>query len=88
MLKTMIAIAAAAACAGVLTGFAPATLPADAAAVRATGSGDASCSQPWPYYERSCMRGSQKSNRNARLVRVIAVDKQGAVPAPRMRHRT
>jgi len=86
MLKTTIAIAAAAACAGVLTGFALATLPADAAAARVTGSGDASCSQPWPYYERSCLRSSQQSSRNVRLVRVIAVDKPGAVKAPRPRH--
>lgn len=77
MLKTVLAIVAAAACAGAIVGFVPEPSPADAASASIADGGTAGCAQPWPYYERACLRDSRKHN--ARAVRVIALANQ-AIP--------
>ena len=78
MLKTVLVIVVAAACAGAIVGFVPAPSPADAAIARAAEGGNAGCTQPWPYYERACLSDSRKRSGNAHAVRVIALAKQGA----------
>ena len=85
MLKTVFAIAAAAASAGAVVGFIPAPPPADAAATGITYSRNVGCSQPWPYYERSCLRDGRQHDGNAHGVRVIAVNNRDADSAPRAR---
>jgi hypothetical protein len=86
ILKTVLAIVAAAACAGAIVGFVPEPSPADAASASAADDDSASCAQPWPYYERACLRDSRKPDGNARAVRVITIANQIAPYAPRKRH--
>jgi hypothetical protein len=87
MIKSILAIAAAAACAGIVV-LAPEFAPKRAMA--ATQSGglpmqgfvvakekrqlDRGCSQHWPYYEQNCLRDARLSNGGERVVRVIAID--------------
>jgi hypothetical protein len=73
MLKTVLAVVAAAVCAGAIVGFVPEPSPADAASASAANGGTAGCAQPWPYYERACLCDSRKHSGNARAVRVIAI---------------
>jgi hypothetical protein len=80
MLKTVLVIVVAAACAGAIVGFVPAPSPADAASARVANG---ACTQPWPYYERACLRDSRKRSGNA--VRVIALANQGAAHRPQPR---
>ena len=88
MIKLILAIAAAAACAGIVV-RAPELGPNSAmAATRSGESGtvtqgfviakaerqsDAGCLQHWPYYEQSCLRGARLPNGAERVVHVIAI---------------
>jgi len=88
MIKLILAIAAAAACAGIVV-LAPEFGPKSAmAAVQSRESGaltqrvviakeqpqsDSGCSQHWPYYEQSCLRGARLPNGAERVVHVIAI---------------
>ncbi len=36
------------------------------------------CAQSWPYYEPSCLRDGRQADGNARVVRVIAIDRSAA----------
>src|SRR5215470_70675 len=87
MIKLILAIAAAAACAGIVV-LAPELGPKGAmAAVQSRESGaltrrvviakeqqsDSGCSQHWPYYEQSCLRGARLPNGAERVVHVIAI---------------
>jgi hypothetical protein len=83
MLKTVLVIVVAAACAGAIVGFVPAPSPADAASARVADASNGACTQPWPYYERACLRDSRKRSGNA--VRVIALANQGAAHRPQPR---
>jgi hypothetical protein len=83
MLKTVLVIVVAAACAGAIVGFVPAPSPADAAIARAAEGGNAGCTQPWPYYERASLSDSRKRSGNAHAVRVIA--NPGAPHTPQAR---
>jgi hypothetical protein len=85
MFKSILAIAAAAACAGIVA-VAPPLVNAMAAtqsesgaptqgAVVAEQHPDGSCLQHWPYYERSCLRDARLPSGSERVVRVIAVDR-------------
>jgi hypothetical protein len=92
MFKPILAIAAAAACAGVVV-LAPEFGPKNAmAATRLDESGastqgfvvtkenqqsDGGCVQHWPYYEHSCLRDAGLPNGVERVVRVIAIDRAG-----------
>jgi hypothetical protein len=85
MLKTVLVIVVAAACAGAIGGFVPAPSPADAASARAADGGSTGCTQPWPYYERACLGDSRKRSSNAHAVRVIALANPGAPHTPQTR---
>ena len=85
MLKTVLVIVVAAACAGAIVGFVPAPSPADAASARAAEGGNAGCTQPWPYHERACLSDSRKRSGNAHAVRVIALANAGAPHTPQAR---
>jgi hypothetical protein len=85
MLKTVLVIVVAAACAGAIVGFVPAPSPADAASARVADGGNAGCTQAWPYYERACLSDSRKRSGNAHAVRVIALANQGAPHPPQAR---
>ena len=85
MLKTVLVIVVAAACAGAIVGFVPAPSPADAAIARAAEGGNAGCTQPWPYDERACLSDSRKRSGNAHAVRVIALANSGAPHTPQAR---
>jgi hypothetical protein len=86
MFKSILAIAAGAACAGIVA-VAPPLVNAMAAtqsvesgaptqgAVVAEQHPDGSCLQHWPYYERSCLRDARLPSGSERVVRVIAVDR-------------
>jgi len=92
MFKLILAIAAAAACAGVVV-LAPEFGSKSAmAATRLDESGastqgfvvtkeyqqsDGGCVQHWPYYEQSCLRDAGLPNGVERVVRVIAIDRTG-----------
>ena len=85
MLKTVLVIVVAAACAGATVGFVPAPSPAGAASARVADGGNAGCTQPWPYYERACLGDSRKGSSNAHAVRVIALASPGAPQTPQAR---
>jgi hypothetical protein len=92
MIKPILAIAAAAACAGIVV-FAPEFGPESAmAATQSAGSGaptpsvvitkesrqsEGGCLQNWPYYEHSCLRDARMPDGVGRMVRVIAIDRIG-----------
>jgi hypothetical protein len=69
MIKNILAIAAAAVCAGAIVGFIPAPAPAIAA-----GTPQAVQSQGWPYYDPSCLHDSRRPDGKARAVRVVTVN--------------
>ena len=85
MLKTVFAIVLAAVCAAGIVGFVPAPSPADAASARVADGSSAGCAQPWPYYERACLRDSRKHGGNTHAVRVIALANQSAAHMPQTR---
>jgi hypothetical protein len=85
MLKTVLAIVAAAVCAGAIIGFVPEPSPADAASASVADGGIAGCAQPWPYYERACLRDNSKRSGNTRAVRVIILANQAIPHTPRKR---
>jgi hypothetical protein len=85
MLKTVLAIVAAAACAGAIVGFVPEPSPADAASALDADGGTAGCDRPWPYYERTCLRDSRKHGGNARAVRVIVLANHAIPHTPQKR---
>jgi hypothetical protein len=89
MNKPILAVAVAAACAGIVV-LAPELSPKSAmAAAHADESGatqgvvvakekrqsDGGCLQHWPYYEQSCLRDARLPNRVERVVRVIVIDR-------------
>jgi hypothetical protein len=88
MIKSIVAIAVAAACAGIVV-LAPEFAPKSAmAATQSSGlpmqgfvaaeenqQSDGGCSQHWPYYEQNCLRDARLSNGVERVVRVIAIDR-------------
>jgi hypothetical protein len=90
MIKSILAIAAAAACAGVVV-LAPEFAPKSAmAATQSAGlpmqglvvvnekpQSDGGCSLHWPYYEQNCLRDARLPNGVERVVRVIAIDRGG-----------
>jgi hypothetical protein len=90
MIKSTLAIAAAAACAGIVAlapDFAPETARAatQSAESRAPMQADVvakekqqsehGCTRDWPYYERSCLHDPGLSNGVERVVRVIAINR-------------
>ena len=91
MIKLILAIATAAACAGIVV-LAPELGPKSAmASTQSSESGvvtqgfvvatekrqsDGGCLQHWPYYEQSCLRDARLPN-GERVVRVIAIDRTG-----------
>jgi hypothetical protein len=83
MLKTVIAIVAAAFCAAAMVGFVPPPSPVDAASAPVADSGSAACTKPSPYYERACLGESRKQRLSA--VRVIALASHGAPHIPQTR---
>jgi len=46
-------------------------------------SGKTACAQSWPYYERSCLSDNRQVDGNARVVRVIGIDRSAAKPLHR-----
>ena len=88
MLKGLLAISAAAVCAGMIVGFVPPPEPAAAAATLRTNarnelsnvainsapvvSTTSACTQTWPYYEQSCLRDSRQVGRAAPTARIIS----------------
>ena len=78
MYKSLFAIIVAAGCAAVLVGLVPPPAPAEAKPSPAARGADirlASCTQAWPYYEQSCLRGNGRADGDAGAVRVIAASK-------------
>ncbi len=55
------------------------------AAAPLADAGGATCTQTWPYYERSCLRDSRRPNGEARTARVIPTDHPAKVRASRAR---
>jgi len=103
MLKKLLAVTAAAACAALIVALIPAPTPASAerapqaAAVDTTpvpvsapapvlAEPAAACAQGWPHYEQNCLRDSRRPNGQARVARVVAMDRPAADRAPRTRH--
>jgi hypothetical protein len=43
------------------------------------------CTRAWPYYEQGCLRGASENHVKARVVRVIALDRQPAARAGQAR---
>jgi hypothetical protein len=92
MIRLILAIAAAAACAGIVV-LAPELGPKSAmAATQSNASGavtpgfvvakakqqsNGTCLEHWPYYEQSCLRNARLPNRAERVVRVIVIDRAG-----------
>ena len=92
MIKLILAIASAAACAGVIV-LAPELGPKSAmaatqsgesgsltqgfVAAKENGQPDGGCVQHWPYYEQSCLRDARRSDGVERVVRVIAIGRTG-----------
>ena len=92
MIKPMLAIAAAVACAGIIV-LAPELAPKSAmaatqsdesraltrvvAVVKEQPQSDGGCLQHWPYYEQSCLRDARLPNGVARVVRVVAIGRTG-----------
>jgi hypothetical protein len=88
MIKLILAIASAAACAGVIV-LAPELGPKSAMAATQSGGSSAlaqevivakemlkgGCSLHWPYYEQSCLRDTRLPNGVERVVRVISIDR-------------
>jgi len=90
--KILFAIAAAAACAGIVV-LAPELGPKSAMAatqsgesgaltqavvgMKEKGQSDGGCSQHWPYYEQSCLHDARLPNGVERVVRVIAIRRAG-----------
>jgi|307.fasta_scaffold12148_3 ribosomal protein L1 len=90
--KILFAIAAAAACAGIVV-LAPELGPKSAMAatqsgesgaltqavvgMKEKGQSDGGCSQHWPYYEQSCLHDARLPNGVERVVRVIAIGRAG-----------
>jgi hypothetical protein len=90
MVKPILAIAAAAACAGLVV-LAPEFAPKSAMAATQSGEAgapmqadvvakekqqsDRGCAQHWPYYKQSWLRDARLSNGTERVVRVIAIDR-------------
>jgi hypothetical protein len=85
MLKGLLAISAAAVCAGIIVGFVPPPEPA-AATPRANPRNEVSdvaidsapvvvamsaCTQTWPYFEQACLRDSRQVDRAAPTARII-----------------
>jgi hypothetical protein len=95
MLRKLVAVVAAAACAAVIVGFIPRPTPADAAkAPQSTPvnadqpevlSGSSTCAQSWPNYDQACLRDARRPNGRARVARVVAIDRSVADRAPRAR---
>ncbi len=85
MINKILAVVAAAVCAGAIAELVPEPAPAVAAgasqshaivaAVRIAESRKANCAQGWPYYEPGCLRDSRRSDGKVRVVRVIAADR-------------
>src|SRR5215469_10477461 len=89
--KILLAITAAAACAGIVV-LVPELGPKSAMAATQSGQSgsltqgfvaakekrqsDAGCVQHWPYYEQSCLRDARR-DRVERVVRVIAIGRTG-----------
>ena len=77
----------------ILSSTVPAYIPSQISALTAAGirksveldirndhrDGKNSCAQSWPYYERSCLRDVRQVDHNARVVRVIAMDRSAAM---------
>jgi hypothetical protein len=90
MIKPLLAIVAAATCAGIVV-LAPEFAPKSAMAATQSGEtlapmqgnvvakdrrqSDRGCAQHWPYYEQSCLRDARMKNGVERVVRVIAIDR-------------
>ena len=90
MIKLMMAIAAAAACAGIVV-LAPELGPNSAMAAAQSGESgavtqgfvvakakrqsDGGCLQHWPYYEQTCLRDARLPDGVERVVRIIAIDR-------------
>jgi hypothetical protein len=90
--KILLAIAAAAACAGIVV-LAPDLAPKSAMAATQSGESgvltqavvvmkekrqsDGDCSQHWPYYEQSRLRDARLPNGVERVVRVISIGRTG-----------
>jgi hypothetical protein len=88
MIKPILAIASAAACAGVIV-LAPELGPKSAVAATQPGESgaltqevivakeklksDGGCLQHWPYYEQSCLRDAGLPNGVERVVRIISI---------------
>ncbi len=85
MLKTVLAIVAAGACAGAVVGFVPEPSPADAASASVADGGTVGCAQPWPYYERACLRDNRKHSGIAHAVRVITIANRAISHTPQKR---
>src|SRR6516225_3803608 len=89
MIKLILTVTAAAACATIVV-LAPGLAPKSAmAATQSSGAlkqgfvvaqekrqSDGGCVQHWPYYEQSCLRDARLPN-GERVVRVIAIDRTG-----------
>jgi hypothetical protein len=97
MLKKLLAVIAAAACAAVIVGFIPTPTPADAAkAPQAIAvdvdqpavlpAGSSSCAQGWPNYDQTCLRDARRPNGKARVARVVVIDRSVADRALRGRN--
>ena len=92
MIKLFLAIAVAAACAGIVA-LAPELGPKSAMAATQSGESgalkqefgvakekrqsDGGCVQHWPYYEQSCLRDALRPDGVERVVRVIAIGRTG-----------
>ena len=92
MIKLFLAIAVAAACAGIVA-LAPELGPKSAMAATQSGESAAltrgfvlakekqqsggGCLQHWPYYEQSCLRDARRPDGVERVVRVIAIGRTG-----------
>lgn len=90
MIKQILAITAAAACAAVVV-IVPELAPESAMAstqsgqsrvpprevvvAKETQNSKNDCSQGWPYYETTCLRDARRPNAAGRVMRVIAIDR-------------
>ena len=90
MTKSGLAIAAAAACAGIIV-LASESAPKNARAATQSSEAlaatsenvvaqemrqsDLGCARHWPYYEQTCLRDARLSNGVERAVRVITIDR-------------
>jgi hypothetical protein len=90
MIKQILAITAAAACAALVV-VVPEFAPESAMASPQSGQSgipspgvvvakeaqkpSGDCSQGWPYYEQTCLRDARLPNGTRRMVRIVAIDR-------------